>query len=184
MSSNYKRPGVNATDKVNWNGTTTTVQDNSGSWAVVGDLTEIAAASGGWNSTETSWNATSGNIAINTTNIDYLSSQIDSENLWDLDGTTITPSSATNTVTLPYLAGTNNTITTTNATGLFQDSTATITEGVSGGSLLNMDEHSVDPLNGSLVVGDLWITDNIATSGKLLKFWDGTYKYSVELSRE
>ncbi len=63
MSSNYKRPGVKTSDKTKWDGTTTTVASNSASWGTGGggDLSEVAAASGGWNSTQTTVNSNSGN---------------------------------------------------------------------------------------------------------------------------
>lgn len=154
MSSNYKRPGVNSQERSDWNSAYTTI------------------------------NNVSGDITTNTNNIAYLSAAIDSENLWDLDGTTLQPSTATNTLTLPYLSGTNNTIVITNSAGLLQNTTATINAGVTGGSIIGVTEFSTDPLSDNLITGDIWITDNIATSGKLLKYWDGAYKYSVELSRE
>ncbi len=44
-----------------WNSTQTTVNSNSAAWDSHSDLTELAAASGGWNSTETTVGANSGN---------------------------------------------------------------------------------------------------------------------------
>jgi len=87
------------------------------------------------------------------------------------------------TLTLPLLTG-DNTIVTTDTNGTLQDTTMSITEGPSGGSVINVIEHASDPVIGSLVTGDLWITDSPATSGKLFKYFDGIDIYSVELSKE
>jgi hypothetical protein len=87
-------------------------------------------------------------------------------------------------ITVSDLAGLFGRIVTTDENGQLQIGTATITDGVAGGSLINVTEHASDPSSGNLIAGDIWITDNIATGGKLLKYWDGTDKYSVELSKE
>ena len=86
-------------------------------------------------------------------------------------------------ITLPYLSGAEDSIITVDSNGLLQRSSVLI-RNISGSDLFNVTEFTTDPLSSELVTGDLWITDSPSTSGKLLKFWDGTYKYSVELSRE
>jgi len=129
----------------------------------------------------TTWNATSG---VLESNIDYLSGSIDLENIWDVEDTTIIPHTSTHTLTLPYLSGFNNTLVRSNSAGLLEDTTVSITQGASGGSILNFIEFDTDPSLGERVIGDLWVTDSVSTSGKLLKFWDGNFIYSVEMSRE
>jgi hypothetical protein len=126
-------------------------------------------------------NVNASNIAANDADIDFLSGAV----LWELNGTNIQPKDITQGLSIPSISGsTSGTILTTDQNGVFQSSTMSITDGVSGGSLINVIEHSTDPLSADLVVGDLWVVDSPATSGKLLKYWDGTSKYSVELSKE
>jgi len=82
------------------------------------------------------------------------------------------------------LNGETNAIMTASSAGIIQGSNATITVGPTGGAILNLVEFIIDPTSGELLDGDIYILNNLATSGKLLKFYDGTNKYSVELSKE
>ena len=107
----------------------------------------------------------------------------DTSVLWELNEDTITPKISTQTLTLPYLSG-NHTIIVSDSNGLFQDSTVTIFDGLTGGSIINLDAFEEDPDTADLINGDMWITNSSATSGKLLKFYDGVHKFSVELSQE
>jgi len=87
------------------------------------------------------------------------------------------------TLILPLLTG-DNTVMITDTNGVVKDTTVSITQGASGGSILNLIEFTVDPNISEKVAGDLWVTNSPTTSGKLLKYWDGTYTYSVEMSKE
>jgi len=79
----------------------------------------------------------------------------------------------------------NYSVTSTNVSGHLEGIDNTINNRTISGSIVtNIGEFSIDPLSGELITGDIWITDSPSTSGKLLKYWDGTYKYSVELSKE
>lgn len=88
-----------------------------------------------------------------------------------------------NTITLPLLSG-DNTIVISDSNGVLTDTTMSITQGASAGSIINFVEFSVDPNIAEKLQGDLWVTNSPTTSAKLLKFWDGTYTYSVEMSKE
>lgn len=88
-----------------------------------------------------------------------------------------------NNVIIPALSG-DNTIVISDTNGVLTDTTMSISQGAAGGSLLNVIEFTTDPLINEKIEGDLWVTDNPATSGKVLKYYDGTYTYSVEMSRE
>ena len=88
-----------------------------------------------------------------------------------------------NNIIVPLLSG-DNTVVISDTNGILKDTTVTINEGPSGGSVLNLIEFTTDPDVSELLVGDMYILDSPSTSGKLWKYFDGTYKYSVEMSRE
>jgi len=69
MSSNYKGPQTSSVNKEKWDSTTTTVNSNSAVWGNnSADIMVIAAASGGWNDTETNMGTVSfsGSTIVNT----------------------------------------------------------------------------------------------------------------------
>jgi hypothetical protein len=80
------------------------------------------------------------------------------------------------------LAGYASSVAVTDINGKFQDTSVTITSAPSGGSMINVAEYSSDPSSG-LVTGDIWVVAN-GSGSKLLKYYDGTNKYSVELTQE
>lgn len=74
------------------------------------------------------------------------------------------------------------TIPVASTTGALSLSTALITSSPTGGSMLNLAEYASDPSSG-LLAGDIWIVAN-GSGSKLLKYYDGSVKYSVELTQE
>jgi hypothetical protein len=101
---------------------------------------------------------------------------------WVIEDGVIQPKDDTNELKVDALGGLADAITTVDVDGKLQATEATLTEGQAGGSLLNLTEWAYEPLN--IIEGDTWIVDNPSTGGKLLKYYDGTNKFSVELSKE
>ena len=86
----------------------------------------------------------------------------------------------TDDVTFSEMAGLANSILLTDANGKLVDSTATITTGPTGGSVLNLQEYTTDPIVGARVAGDVWF---LITGGQtFLKRWNGSTLKSVELT--
>jgi len=81
-----------------------------------------------------------------------------------------------------------NTVMKTNTLGTLQETSVTITDGLTGGSIIGFAEFAENEPSGpqasELLLGDVWITDGPGTSAKMLKYYDGTDIYSVELNKE
>ena len=81
----------------------------------------------------------------------------------------------------PFFAPDTNNIVISNIEGKIKNSSVSIDEGpLGGGSIINLITFDEDPLG--LVEGDTWIKNE--GNGKLLKFFDGEDKYSIELTKE
>ena len=107
---------------------------------------------------------------------------------WTRTGTTLSPSTSgdgiqVNDATIDDLATVADTVPISDANGKLEDTTVTITDAPSGGSILNLDEYATAPSSASLEIGDSYIVRVDATTVKYV-FYDGTDTYAVEMSKE
>lgn len=107
--------------------------------------------------------------------------EIVNTSLWVKDGTTVKPRTDTDDVQITKIAGRTNSVPVTDAAGAFKDTQVVISDGPAGGSVLNMDAFDSDP-TADLISGDLYLVTKDADT-VTLTFFDGTDKYSVELSK-